>query len=104
MYNLAALTITLLAVNVMYMTSFRVVQLMYRTLRGFQQSVPNLVVGVQSCCLDHYTSCGVVNVHAKFEGCTADVQAAMGFIKTSTLLCCRCTILLLRPLHFMQCR
>ena len=87
MYKLAAWTITFHVVNVMYMTSFRVVQLMYRTLRGFQQSVPNLVVGVQTCWLDHYTSCGVGNVHAKFQDCRADVQAAMGFITISTLPC-----------------
>ena len=88
----------------MYSTRFRVALLMYRPLRGFQQSVPNLVVGVQTCWLDHYTSCGVGNVHAKFQDCTADVQAAMGFITISTLPCCRCTNLLLGPLHFTQCR
>ena len=40
----------------MYDTSFRVVQLMYRQLRGFQQSVPYLVVGVQTFCLENNTS------------------------------------------------
>ena len=64
--------------------SFRIVQLMYRPLRGFQQSVPNLVVGVQTCCLDHYTSCVVGNVHDKFQDCTVDVQAATGFLTIST--------------------
>ena len=63
----------------MHTTSLRVVQLMYRPLRGFQQSVPNLVVGVQTCCLDHYTSCGVGKVQDKIQGCTVDVQAATGF-------------------------
>ena len=52
---------------------------MYRTLRGFSQSVPNLVVGVQSCRLDNHTSFGVGNVHDKFQGCTVDVQAATRF-------------------------
>ena len=52
---------------------------MYSPLLGFKQSVPNLVVGVQTCCLDNYTSCGVGNVHDKFQGCTVDVQAATGF-------------------------
>ena len=33
----------------MYTIRFRFVQLMYRTLRGFKQSVPKLVVGVQTC-------------------------------------------------------
>ena len=88
----------------MNMTSFRVVQLMYRTPRGFQQSVPNHVVGVQTCCLDHSASCGVGNVHAKVQDCTDDVQAAMVFITISTYPCCRCTNLLLGPLHFMRCR
>ena len=85
----------------MYITSFRVVQLMYRTLRGFQQSVPNLVVGVQTCCFDHYTSCGVGNVHDKFQDCTVDVQAATEFLTISTLPCCSCTILLLH--HCTSC-
>ena len=41
---------------------------------GFQQSVPYLVVGVQTCRLDHDTSCSVRNEHKKFQGCTVDVQ------------------------------
>ena len=77
---------------------------MYRSLRGFRQSVPNLVVGVQSCCLDYYTSCGVGKVPDKIEGCTVDVQVAMEFLTICTLPCCRCTNLLLEPLHFTQCR
>ena len=68
----------------MYTTSLRVVQLMYRPLRSFKQSVPNLVVGVQTCCLDSYTSCGVGNVYDKFQGCTVDVQAATGLLTIST--------------------
>ena len=52
---------------------------MYRPLRGFKQSVPYLVIGVQTCCLDYYTSCSVGNVHKNFQGCTVDVQAAMVF-------------------------
>ena len=68
----------------MYTTRFRVVQLMYMPLRCFQQSVPNLVVGVQTFHLDYYTSCGVNNVHKKFQGCTVDVQAATVFLTIST--------------------
>ena len=66
------------------MTSFSVLQLMYRPLRGFYQSVPNLVVGVQTYFLDHYPSYSVGNVHAKFKCCTVDVQAATGFLTIST--------------------
>ena len=77
---------------------------MYRPLRGFQQSVPNVVVGVQTCCFDYYTSCSVDNAHDKFQGGTVDVQASMGFLTISTLSCCRCTKMFLGLLHFMQCR
>ena len=68
----------------MHTTSFRVVQLMYRPLLGFLQSVPNLVVGVQTCRFDYYTSCGVGNMHDKFKGCTVDVQDATGIFTIST--------------------
>ena len=88
----------------MYTTSFRVVQLMYRTPLGFLQSVPNLFVGVQTWCFDHYTSCGVGNVHDKVQDCTVDVQAATMFLTISTLCCCRCTNHPLGPLHFMRSR
>ena len=57
---------------------------MYRPLRCIQQSVPNLVVGVQTCRLDHYTSCGEGIVPDKFQGCTVDVQAATVFLTIST--------------------
>ena len=57
---------------------------MYRPLRCIQQSVPNLVVGVQTCRLDHYSSCGEGIVHDKFQGCTVDVQAATVFSTIST--------------------
>ena len=53
---------------------------MYRPLLGFKQSVPNLVVGVQSYLLDHYSWYDVGNVHNKFKGCTVDVQATTGFL------------------------
>ena len=66
------------------MTSFRVVQLMYRPPWCIQQSVPNLVVDVQTGRLYHYTSCGVGNVHDKLQVCTVDVQAATAFITIST--------------------
>ena len=46
---------------------------------NFLQSVPNLVVGVQPFCRDHYTSYEVGNVHDKFQGCTVDVQVATVF-------------------------
>ena len=67
----------------MHTPSFRVVQLMYRPLQGFQQSVPNLVIGVQTCRLYHYTLCIVGNVQDKFQGCTVDVQAITGFLTFS---------------------
>ena len=68
----------------MYMKSVRVVQLMYRPLLGFKQSVPNLVVGVQTSHFDNDTVYDVGNVHVKFQGCTVDVQAATGFSTIST--------------------
>ena len=74
----------------MYDRSFKVVQLKYRPLRGFQQSVPNLVVGVQTCLFDHDTVYDVGNVRHKFQSCTVDVQAATGFLTISNLSCCRC--------------
>ena len=63
----------------MYSTSLRVVQLMYRPLLGFKQSVHNVVVVVQTCHFDHDTVYDVGNVHVKFQGCTVDVQAATEF-------------------------
>ena len=57
---------------------------MYSPLHGFQHSVPNIVVGVQTFHLDYYTSCGVNNVHNKFQGCTVDVQPATVFLTIST--------------------
>ena len=88
----------------MYTASFRVVQLMYWPLLSFKQSIPNLVVGVQTCLFDHDTVYDVCNVHNKFQGCTVDVQAATRFLTISTLPCYRCTNFLLRILYFMQCR
>ena len=41
--------------------------------------VPYLVLGVQICCLELYTSYGVGNMYDKFQGCTVDVQATTGF-------------------------
>ena len=52
---------------------------MYRSLLRFKQSVPNLVVGVQTYLLHHDTVYDVGNVHDKFQGCTVDVQAVTGF-------------------------
>ena len=66
------------------MTSFRFVQLMDRPLWVLQQSVANLVVGVQTCRFYHYTLCIVGNVQDKFQGCTPDVQAATEFLTIST--------------------
>ena len=63
----------------MHTTSFRFVQLMYRPLRDYEQSVPNLVVGVQTCHLDHYTSSGIFNVNDKVECCTVDLLDATAF-------------------------
>ena len=34
-----------------------------------------LVAGVQSCCVDQYTSYGAGNKHEKFQCCTVDIQA-----------------------------
>ena len=63
----------------MYSTSLRVVQLMYRPLLGFKQSVHNVVVVVQTCHFDHDTVYDVGNVHVKFQGCIVDVQATTMF-------------------------
>ena len=63
----------------MYSTSFRVVQLMYRPLLGFKQSIHNLVAGVQTCLFDHDTVYDVGNVQYKFQGCAVDEQAVTGF-------------------------
>ena len=66
------------------MTSFRVVLLMYRPLWSFNNQYLTLFVCVQTFHLDYYTSCGVDNVHKKFQGCTVDVQAATVFLTIST--------------------
>ena len=73
------------------MTIFRVVQLMYWPLLRFLQSVPNLVVGVQTCRWEYHAACGVSIVPDKFECYTVDVQEDTEFLKSSTLPCCRCT-------------
>ena len=52
---------------------------MYRPQRSFKQSVPYHVVGVQTSCLEQYTSCGVDNVNIKFQDCKVDVQATTEF-------------------------
>ena len=52
---------------------------MYRLLWGSKQSVHNLAVVVRTCHFDHDTVYDVDNVQMKFQGCTVDVQAAMGF-------------------------
>ena len=103
-YKLSASIITLYALLVNHTKSFRVVQLMYRPLRGYEQSVPKVLVGVQTCLLDHYTSSGVFNVHDKVECCTVDVKAATEILTISTKPCCMCTNLPLAPLHCMHCR
>ena len=46
--------------------------------------MPYLVVGVQTCCLDHYTLCGVSNVHNKFQDCTVYTQDATMFLTIIT--------------------
>ena len=43
---------------------------------NLKQSVPNLVVGVQTCCLVQYTSYSAGKMYDKFQGCTVVVQAA----------------------------
>ena len=57
---------------------------MYRPLRGFQQSVPNLVAGVQICLFNHDTVYDVGNVQHKFQSCTVVVQDATGLLTIST--------------------
>ena len=69
-----------------------------------QQSVPNLVVGVQTCLFDHHTVYDVGKVHDKFLGCTVDAQAATWLLTISTIPCCSCSHLPPGSLHFMQCR
>ena len=66
-------------VLVSYYEGFLVVNSVLRPRTYFIESVPNLVVGVQTCCLDQYTSYDVDNVHDKFKGCTVDVQVATVF-------------------------
>ena len=68
----------------MYSTSLRVVQLMYRPLLGFKQSVHNLAVGVQTCLFYNDTVYDVGKVLDKFQGCTVDVQAATMLLTIST--------------------
>ena len=75
---------------------------MYRPQRRFKQSVPYLVVGVQTSCLDQYNSCSVDSVHIKFQGCTVDVQRATELLAIITLPCCMCTNYSLEPVHFMR--
>ena len=57
---------------------------MYSPLLSFKQSLPNIVVGVQTCLLDHDTVYDVGKVHDKFQGGTVDVQDATGFLIIST--------------------
>ena len=73
------LTIILRMVLVSYYEGFLVVLSVWRPRTYFIQSVPNIVVGVQTCCLDQYTSYKVGNMHDKFQGCTVDVQVATVF-------------------------
>ena len=73
------LTIMLCIVLVSYYEGFLLVHLVLHTRTYFIQSVPNLVEGVQTCCLDQYTSYKVDNMHNKFQGCTVDVQVATVF-------------------------
>ena len=88
----------------MYTRSFGVVQLMYRPLRGFQYSVPNLVVSVQTFLFEYDTVHDVGKVIDKFQHCTVDIQDAMGLLTISTLPCCSFPNLPHGPLHFMHCR
>ena len=57
---------------------------MYSPLLSFKQSLPNLVVGVQTCLLDHDTVYDVGKVHDKFQGGTVDVQATTRLLTIST--------------------
>ena len=57
------LTIMLRKVLVSYYEGFLVVNSVLRPRTYVIKSVPNLVVGVQSCCLDQYTSYDVGNAH-----------------------------------------
>ena len=70
------LTIILRMVSVSYCESFLVVLSVWRPRTYFIQSVLNIVVGVQTCCLNQYTSYDVGNVQEKIQGCTVDVQVA----------------------------
>ena len=73
------LTIILRMVLVSCCEDVLVVHSIWRPRTQFIQSVPNLVVGVQTCCLHQYTSYDVGNVHDKLQGCTVDVQVATVF-------------------------
>ena len=73
------LTIILRMVLVSYCEGFSFVHSVWRPRTLFMELVHNLVVGVQTCCLDQYTSYKVGNMHDKFQGCTVDVQVATVF-------------------------
>ena len=73
------LTIMLCIVLVSYYEGFLVVHKAWRPRTYFIELVHNLVVGVQICCLDQYTSYDVGNVQDKLKGCTVDVQIATVF-------------------------
>ena len=73
------LTIMLHMVLLSYYEGFLVVNSVLRPRTYFIESVPNLVVGVQTYFLDQYTSYDVGNVHDKFQGCAVDVQVARVF-------------------------
>ena len=62
-----------------YYEGFLVVHSVWRPRTYFIQSVPNLVVAVQTCCLDQYTSYDVGNAYDKFQDCTVDVQVVTVF-------------------------
>ena len=73
------LTIMLRKVLVSYYEGFLVVNSVIRLRTYFIKSVPHLVVGVQTCCLDQYTSYNVANMHDKFQVCTVYVQVVTVF-------------------------
>ena len=73
------LTIMLHVVLVSYYEGFLVVHKAWRPRTYFIELVHNLFVGVQTCCLDLYTSYDVGNAHDKFQCCTVDVQVATVF-------------------------
>ena len=74
-YKLAACTITLHSVQVMYTTSCKVVQLTYRPLRHFQTTLRPTLCYVHTDNVSHYTPHSVSVMEGRFQSCAVNVDA-----------------------------